>query len=139
MDKTKTIEQLKTLAVAADGRSESSRLGDIIGDVEAALKAGVKRGIVLETLRQHYGFTMSMSGFEKALKRYRKNRHGKVIDTPTASNFSVMVTKPTVTDTESSKKFISPEDIRKKRIETMEEAKNLESENYDFNYEEMKK
>ncbi len=81
MDRSKTIEQLKKLAVTADGRSESSRLGDIISEVEAALKAGVKRKIVLETLHQHYGFKMSMSGFEKALSQIRKKKNEKQAET----------------------------------------------------------
>ena len=81
MDRSKTVEQLKKLAVTADGRSESSRLGDIISEVEAALKAGVKRKIVLETLRQHYGFKMSMSGFEKALSQIRKKKNEKQAET----------------------------------------------------------
>ena len=136
MDRSKTVEQLKTLAVAADGRSESSRLGDIISDVEAALKAGVKREIVLETLRQHYGFKMSMSGFEKALKRYRKNSHGKVIDATTGLNLTAIVKKPTVTDTEKSKKFISPGDLKRTRLKTWEEAEQLEDETNNFDYEE---
>ena len=135
MDRSKTVEQLKTLAVAADARSESSRLGDIISDVEAALKAGVKREIVLETLRQHYGFKMSMSGFEKALKRYRKNSHGKVIDATTGLNLTAIVKKPTVTNTEKSKKFISPGDLKRTRLKIWEEAKNLEDD-YNFDYEE---
>jgi len=136
MDRSKTVEQLKTLAVAADGRSESSRLGDIISDVEAALKAGVKREIVLETLRQHYGFKMSMSGFEKALKRYRKNNKGKVIDATTGLNLTAIVKKPTVTDTEKSKKFISPGDLKRTRLKTWEEAEQLEDETNNFDYEE---
>jgi hypothetical protein len=136
MDRSKTVEQLKTLAVAADGRSESSRLGDIISDVEAALKAGVKREIVLETLRQHYGFKMSMSGFEKALKRYRKNSHGKVIDATTGLNLTAIVKKPTVTNTEKSKKFISPGDLKRTRLKTWEEAEQLEDETNNFDYEE---
>jgi hypothetical protein len=81
MDRSKTVEQLKKLAVTADGRSESSRLGDIISEVEAALKAGVKRKIVLETLHQHYGFKMSMSGFEKALSQIRKKKNEKQAET----------------------------------------------------------
>lgn len=136
MDRSKTVKQLKTLAVAADGRSESSRLGDIISDVEAALKAGVKREIVLETLRQHYGFKMSMSGFEKALKRYRKNSHGKVIDATTGLNLTAIVKKPTVADTEKSKKFISPGDIKRTRVKIWEEAEQLEDENNNFDYKE---
>jgi len=136
MDRSKTVEQLKTLAVAADGRSESSRLGDIISDVEAALKAGVKREIVLETLRQHYGFKMSMSGFEKALKRYRKNSHGKVIDATTGLNLTAIVKKPTVTNTEKSKKFISPGDLKRTRLKTWEEAEQLEDETNNFDYKE---
>ena len=136
MDRSKTVEQLKKLAVTADGRSESSRLGDIISDVEAALKAGVKREIVLETLRQHYGFKMSMSGFEKALKRYRKNSHGKVIDATTGLNLTTIVKKPTVTDTEKSKKFISPGDLKRTRLKTWEEAEQLEDETNNFDYEE---
>lgn len=141
MDKTKTIEQLSTLAVGANGRSESARLGDIIDEVEAALTAGVKRQIVLETLHQHYGFKMTMSSFEKALSRFRKAKQAKETESPETDRpkLSTMVTKSTVTETERSRKFISPEDIRKQRKKIMEEAESLESGIYDFNEEEIKK
>lgn len=75
MEKSKTIEILKDLANRTDGRSETARLADIIEEVERALKAGVKRQAVLEALHNHYGFKMSMSGFEKALRKLR-NKNG---------------------------------------------------------------
>ena len=147
MDRTKTIEKLNDLAVATDGRSESARLGDVISEVEAALRAGVKRQIVLETLHQNYGFKMSMSGFEKALRRIRKkmdNKDGEATkkgkENKTISQqlitTSTIVPKPTVTDTVSSKNFISPRDIKNQRIKGMEEAIKLQEEIENINYEE---
>lgn len=87
VNKKTAVAQLQALAAGIDGRSESSRLLDIISEVEAALAAGVKREIVLATLHAHFGFTMSMSGFEKALKRIRK-KQGKpsFSNTQTASH-----------------------------------------------------
>ncbi|MCX7096316.1 MAG: hypothetical protein NTV43_00240 [Methylococcales bacterium] len=135
MDKAKTAEQLKTLAQEADGRSESARLGDIIGEVESALKAGAKRQAVLNTLHQHYGFKMSMSGFEKALKRYRKNNHGKATDTATGFNPSAIVKKPTETGPDNKPiNFISPGDIKKQRVKGMEDAMRIEEEINNINY-----
>ena len=147
MDRTKTIEKLNDLAVATDGRSESARLGDVISEVEAALRAGVKRKIVLETLHQNYGFKMSMSGFEKALRRIRKkmdNKDGEATkkgkENKTISQqlitTSTIVPKPTVTDTVSSKNFISPGDIKNQRIKGIEEAIKLQEEIENINYEE---
>ena len=74
MGRSKTIEMLKTLANSPDGRSESARLAEIIDAVENALKAGVKRKAVLDALHDHYGFKMTMSGFEKALRKLRSNK-----------------------------------------------------------------
>lgn len=76
MDKNreKTVLALRELATSERGRSETAQLRDIINEVEAALSAGVKRELVLYTLRQHYGFKMSMSGFEKSLSSIRKER-----------------------------------------------------------------
>jgi hypothetical protein len=147
MDRTKTIEKLNDLAVATDGRSESARLGDVISEVEAALRAGVKRQIVLETLHQNYGFKMSMSGFEKALRRIRKkmdNKEGEASKKGKENNTisqqliatSTIVPKPTVTDTVSSKNFISPGDIKNQRIKGIEEAIKLQEEIENINYEE---
>lgn len=73
MEKDKTIEILRALASGTDSRSESARLKEIIEDIESVLKAGVKRQVVLNVLHEHYGFKMSMSGFEKALRKLRKN------------------------------------------------------------------
>jgi len=148
MDRTKTIEKLNDLAVATDGRSESARLGDVISEVEAALRAGVKRQIVLETLHQNYGFKMSMSGFEKALRRIRQKKNDKEAETTKKGKenntksrdliaISTIETKPTVTDTGPSKKFISPGDLKNQRIKGLEEAKSLEEEINNFNYEEI--
>ncbi|MCX7100929.1 MAG: hypothetical protein NTX38_05420 [Methylobacter sp.] len=86
MEKSKTIEILKALANELDGRSESSRLADIIDDVENALKAGVKRQAVLNALHEHYGFKMTMSGFEKALRKLRNNKTPIPITTANTSN-----------------------------------------------------
>lgn len=76
MDKNreKTVLALRELAIGGHGRSETAQLRDIIDEVEAALSAGVKREFVLDTLRQSYGFKMSMSGFEKSLSSIRKER-----------------------------------------------------------------
>lgn len=147
MDRTKTIEKLNDLAIATDGRSESARLGDVISEVEATLRAGVKRKVVLETLHQNYGFKMSMSGFEKALRRIRKkmdNKDGEATKKGKENNTisqqliatSTIVSKPTVTDTVSSKNFISPGDIKNQRIKGMEEAIKLQEEIENINYEE---
>ncbi|MFZ6774556.1 hypothetical protein ACO0LB_17775 [Undibacterium sp. SXout7W] len=54
-------------------RSETDRLRDIFDDVEAALKSGVKREVVLSTLHEK-GFTMKMTSFKSALQRIRKEK-----------------------------------------------------------------
>jgi hypothetical protein len=88
-----------------------------------------------------------MSGFEKALRRIRKkmdNKDGEVTkkgkENKTISQqlitTSTIVPKPTVTDTVSSKNFISPRDIKNQRIKGMEEAIKLQEEIENINYEE---
>lgn len=86
MERSKTIEILKALATGLDSRSESSRLADIIDDVENALKAGVKRQAVLNVLHDHYDFKMTMSGFEKALRKLRNNKPPIPITTANTSD-----------------------------------------------------
>lgn len=83
MERSKSIEILKKLATGTDGRSESARLADIIEEVENALKAGVKRQSVLNALHDHYGFKMTMSGFEKALRKLRNTKTPIPITTET--------------------------------------------------------
>lgn len=100
MEKSKTIEILKALASGADGRSESARLADIIEDVENALKGGVKRRAVLDALHNHYNFKMTMSGFEKALRKLRNKENtqsqGKIIDQK--SNYPVSMASTNTTN-----------------------------------------
>lgn len=67
---------LFALAREDKGRSNTARLRDVFEDVQAALTAGVKRGIVLETLNGH-GFNMTLKGFESALYRIRKQKRGE--------------------------------------------------------------
>jgi len=105
MEKIKTVERLKALVDGADGRSESARLADVIDDVENALKAGVKRQVVLDTLHQCYGFKMKMSGFEKALRKLRK-KNEKSSTAITANHLKIAEN----TKQGSSERFITPQE-----------------------------
>lgn len=73
-DRQEAAKALQALVAGTEGRSQSRRLYDLIAEIEAALVAGVRRKTVLAALHDHYGFTMTMSGFEKALKRARAQR-----------------------------------------------------------------
>ncbi len=74
MGKETIVDSLQALVDNNTGRSQIDRLTDIFGEVEATLSAGVPRQAVLDTLHKKYGFTISMSGFEKALAKLRKTR-----------------------------------------------------------------
>jgi hypothetical protein len=67
------VEALRGLKQDTSARSETARLRDIFDEVEAALKAGVRREAVLATLHEQ-GFTMTLLGFKTALQRIRKER-----------------------------------------------------------------
>ena len=73
-DKQQAAKALQALVAGTESRSQSRRLYDLIAEIEAALVAGVRRKTVLAVLHEHYSFTMTMSGFEKALKRARAQR-----------------------------------------------------------------
>jgi hypothetical protein len=75
MLKNSVADALRALAVGEASRSETARLRDVMDDIEAALKAGVSRAAVLDTL-QGRGFSMTMKSFESALYRIRKQRLG---------------------------------------------------------------
>jgi len=75
MSKTSVVEALRALATSDDRRSETARLRDVFDEVEGALKAGVSRAAILETLHQQ-GFTMTPKSFESALYRLRRRRGG---------------------------------------------------------------
>ncbi|MDO9240839.1 MAG: hypothetical protein Q8K07_17905 [Methylicorpusculum sp.] len=167
MAKSKTIEILKELASGGDGRSESARLADIIEDVENALKAGVKRQAILDALHRHYGFKMTMSGFEKALRKLRTKEktksNGKIItrknsytdlisdniinqvypyvnngnnDKSIISDQAYLMDKENTNDRvdikeDDSKKYHTPDDIRKIREKTLKELDDDLNGNYD--------
>ena len=120
MEKSKTIEKLKTLANGADGRSESARLADIIDHVENALNAGVKRQVVLDTLHHSYGFTMGMSGFEKALRKLRNKKDKTPHAEPVSQSNNVESTKKQ----QQSVKFTTPQERRNYGINAL---KNLDN------------
>ena len=73
MKKDDVAGVLQALATGDKSRSETARLRDVIGEVEAALAAGVSRAAILEALHGQ-GFTMTLKGFESALYRIRKAR-----------------------------------------------------------------
>ncbi|MDC6237003.1 hypothetical protein PP724_22835 [Ralstonia solanacearum] len=73
MEKSSVAGVLRALAQEDKGRSETARLRDVFGEVEAALDAGVKRQTILEALNEQ-GFTMTLKSFESALYRIRKQQ-----------------------------------------------------------------
>jgi|ThiBio_inoc_biof_1041523.scaffolds.fasta_scaffold00229_41 hypothetical protein len=83
MDKNSVAEALRALA-GGEGRSETARLRDVFGEVEAALAAGVSRSAILQTLHEQ-GFTMTAKSFESALYRLRKQRAAGQLGKPNAA------------------------------------------------------
>lgn len=73
MQENNVADVLRGLATGNSARSETARLRDVLGEVEAALSAGVNRSAILEALRAG-GFTMTLKSFESALYRIRRQR-----------------------------------------------------------------
>ena len=73
MEKNSVAEALNALATSNENRSNTARLRDVFDDVELALKAGVKREVVLQSLNEN-GLDMKMKSFESAIYRLRKER-----------------------------------------------------------------
>ena len=78
MDSIKISEQLKKLATDSEKRSKSSRLNDVIDDVENALKNGISRQAIIELLAEN-GLEMSFKTFESTLARLRRKRKNTAI------------------------------------------------------------
>ncbi len=126
METNSVAEVLRALAKGDKARSETARLRDIFGEVEAALNAGVSRAAVLEALHGQ-GFTMTPKSFESALYRIRKQRgkqtrsatppgvdkgRNEAVENPASQQGPEE--KPT-TESESGPKITNPNDIRKAR------------------------
>ena len=91
MSKNSVVEALRTLATSDKSRSETARLRDVFDEVEGALKAGVSRAAILETLHEQ-GFTMTPKSFESALYRLRRKKGG--LHNPTLAGPSDPVRAP---------------------------------------------
>jgi nucleoid DNA-binding protein len=76
MTKPSTSDALKALATGTTARSETAKLRDLFDDIENALKAGVRRAAILETLKKD-GINLTIKGFDSAITRIRKERKGK--------------------------------------------------------------
>ncbi len=84
MDPTALSENLRTLAKASKGRSKAAQLRDVLGDVEAALAAGVTHLTVIAALKQQ-GLDMSLGTFQGTLKRLRMQKAKRLSTQPTIS------------------------------------------------------
>ncbi len=73
MDRNAIAERLRALAFDDKKRSKAAQLRDVIGDVEAALTAGVPRSLVVKELAAH-GLEMTPATFETTLKRIRQKQ-----------------------------------------------------------------
>jgi len=90
MSKNSVAEALRTLATSDKSRSETARLRDVFGEVEDALKAGVSRAAILETLHAQ-GFTMTPKSFESALYRLRKQTQSAPTTKPNVERVHVTI------------------------------------------------
>lgn len=103
MQGNSVAEVLRALAISDKARSETARLRDVVGEVEAALSAGVSRAAVLAALHGQ-GFTMTPKSFESALYRLRKQREKsnprppEILGTP-GTNPATASTAPEATET----------------------------------------
>ena len=98
MNKNTVAEALRALATSDKSRSETARLRDVFDDVEIALKAGVSRATILETLHDQ-GFEMTAKSFESAIYRLRKKRVSStdVQSTPSTTLPAAVIPTPSTT------------------------------------------
>jgi hypothetical protein len=146
-EKEKAIESLSALAENINEKTEAAKLREVFEYIEMTLSSGVSREKVLETLRTTLGIKMNLKTFENNLYRIRKKqKKAKLVGIAKTKGeissgskqliaVSNIITKPAVTDTEKSKKFISPGDIKKARLKVWEEEKSFED-NYNYDNEE---
>ena len=141
MTKNSVADALRELAKTDKNRSGAARLFELIDEVEATLKAGVRRETVLKTLNDN-DFKMTLKSFESALYRIRKKRGKLAATTTTSANPSTPLTseKPAVqvqavqvptpapapvsqvqTETKPKATWMSPTEIRRLRQKAMEE------------------
>jgi hypothetical protein len=64
-------DALKKLASEDGSRSKTARLREVLPEIEAAQKAGVRNQKIVETLNAH-GFELNLKTFETTLYRIRK-------------------------------------------------------------------
>lgn len=76
MSKSKITEVMQTLSQGSANRSAIARIREIFGDIEIALKAGVKREAIWEVLQKE-GYKMPLKTFESAINRIKKERSHK--------------------------------------------------------------
>lgn len=72
MDITATISELRALAAGAQ-RPAAARLRDLFDEVQAAIRAGVRRAVIRDALARN-GLDMPFSTFVRTLARIRKER-----------------------------------------------------------------
>ncbi|WP_434152220.1 hypothetical protein ACR2R6_23450 (plasmid) [Methylocaldum gracile subsp. desertum] len=73
MTKKNASDALRKLAAGTAARSATAMLRDIFDDIENAMRAGVRRKAILETLQEE-GFKITFKSFESAIYRIRKQR-----------------------------------------------------------------
>ena len=114
MTNTSTIDALNALATGNTARSETAKLRDVFDAVENALKAGVRREAILETLKKD-GINLSHKGFDSAITRIRKERK---------KNQNTAMTQKGSTNSDSSKqlKTPNPEEPENNRRQTIKES-----------------
>ena len=67
--------RLRSLASDNAKRSKTAVLGDVFGDIENAIRAGVSQVVIVDELRR-LGLDINMTTFRSALRRLRARRGG---------------------------------------------------------------
>lgn len=65
--------RLRSLASDNARRSKTAVLGDVLGDIEKAIRAGVSQVVIVEELRR-LGLDINLTTFRSALRRLRARR-----------------------------------------------------------------
>ena len=126
--------ELKKLELGNTGRSETSRLRDVEGNIERALAAGVSRRVIYEILQHVMGLTMTFDSFKIALHRLRKRRKKIGGNTNLRQIKSIDVNSDkTATETKRIPRITNPKEL----YESQQELR-IEIDNYaqDHQYEE---
>lgn len=105
MPEKETLDELQGLSQDRKNRSQTARLAELLDVIEAQLEKGVRREVILASLQKH-GFTLTLQGFQTALRRLRQKKAQR--QAPKASSSPVPAPTQTQATPNPSSSKLSP-------------------------------